>query len=329
MSTKQEVLALLQSSNDSLSGEEIASKLGVSRNSVWKAVNLLKQEGYEIESVTNRGYKLISTGDALTSASIMQYIPKKYNMLKIDVRDEVTSTNTVLKAIAEQGEKEGYVLISQEQTGGKGRLGRSFYSPFGSGLYMSILLRPKFSAENSLFITTAAAVATANAVREITGADAKIKWVNDIYIGYEKICGILTEASINFETNGLEYAVLGIGVNIKEPEGGFGELKGIATAIYKAEPPKGTRARLAAGILAKFMEFYNSLEEKAFMEEYKSLSFLTGIEIEYLLADKTESGVVLGIDDDAKLIVKLHSGEIKKYYAGEISIKKGYKEKKK
>ena len=132
------------------------------------------------------------------------------------------STNTLVKHLAEQGGREGMVVIAQHQTAGKGRLGRSFYSPKGTGLYLSILLRPKFSAQEALSITTAAAVAVAEAVDQVTGkegGEAKIKWVNDVYYRYRKVCGILTEASIDFETGGLHYAVLGIGVNLTPPPG--------------------------------------------------------------------------------------------------------------
>jgi len=325
MTLSDQVLSFLQQNGrESISGEEIAKQLGVTRNTVWKAVNKLKEEGYEISAGTNRGYVLNSSGDALTSASILQHIPKEYCDLDIIVEDRVTSTNTVLKKLAEQGSKEGTVLISQEQTAGKGRMGRSFYSPFGCGLYMSILLRPGFSAENSLLITTAAAVAVAKGITEVTGAKTRIKWVNDVYIGWKKVCGILTEASVDFENGGLSYAVLGIGINVREAEGGFMELADVATAIYQQHPPKGARARLAATVLTHFMSYYRVLEKKPFMREYQNLSLLTGVDIVYSIGAKQERGTVLGIDDDARLIVRLETGEIKYYLAGEVSIQKGF-----
>lgn len=325
MTLSDQVLSLLQEyGGESISGEEIAKQLGVTRNAVWKAVNKLKEEGYEIAAGTNRGYVLNSSGDALTSASILQHIPEEYRDLDILVEGRVTSTNTVLKQMAEQGRREGTVMISQEQTAGKGRLGRSFYSPFGCGLYMSILLRPSFSAENSLLITTAAAVAVAKGITEVTGVETKIKWVNDVYIGWKKVCGILTEASVDFENGGLTYAVLGIGINVQEAEGGFMELADMATAIYRKDPPKGTRARLAAAVLTHFLRYYRELEQKPFMKAYQSLSLLTGLDIVYSIGDKQEKGTVLGIDDDARLAVRLDSGEIKHYLAGEVSIQRGF-----
>lgn len=325
MTLPDRVLSLLQKcGGESVSGEEIAKQLGVTRNAVWKAVNKLKEEGYEITAGTNRGYVLNSNGDALTSSSILQHIPEEYRDLDILVEGRVTSTNTVLKQMAEQGYREGTVLISQEQTAGKGRLGRSFYSPFGCGLYMSILLRPSFSAEQSLLITTAAAVAVAKGITEVTGAETKIKWVNDVYIGWKKVCGILTEASVDFENGGLTYAVLGIGINVQEAEGGFMELADVATAIYKENSPKGIRAKLAASVLTHFLGFYRSLENKPFMKEYQELSLLTGADIVYSIGDKREQGTVLGIDDDARLMVRLENGEIQNYLAGEVSIQRGF-----
>lgn len=325
MMLQDQVLSLLQEyGGDSISGEEIAKQLGVTRNAVWKAVHKLKEEGYEITAGTNRGYVLSSSGDALTSASILQHIPDEYRDLNILVEGRVTSTNTVLKQMAEQGSREGTVLISQEQTAGKGRLGRSFYSPFGCGLYMSIILRPRFSAENSLLITTAAAVAVAKGITDVTGVETKIKWVNDVYIGRKKVCGILTEASVDFENGGLTYAVLGIGINVQEAEGGFMELADVATAIYQADPPKGTRARLAAAVLTHFMNYYRELEQKTFMKEYQGLSLLTGLDIVYSIGDRQEKGTVLGIEDDARLTVRLDTGEIRRYLAGEVSIQRGF-----
>lgn len=247
----------------------------------------------------------------------------------MDIREEVTSTNTVLKELAEQGEKEGHVLIAERQTAGKGRLGRSFASPRGTGLYMSILLRPRFSAEESLSITTAAAVAVAEAVERVTGRRAMIKWVNDVYLNGYKICGILTEASIDFETNGLHYAVLGIGVNLQEPEGGFpGELKEIAGAVYReAEtPPAGVRAALAAEILNSFFGFYQNLEKRPFLSEYRNRSLLTGKKIRFICGKKELSGTVRGIDEEARLLVSLENGEQAAFTAGEVAIDKDFLE---
>ena len=195
MSVADKVLELLENANHPFSGEEMAQQLGITRNSVWKAVGKLKEQGYEIEAATNRGYRLVSEKNVLTPQGVRRLLTGPARRCAIDVQDSVTSTNTLLKQIAEHGGAEGMVLIAHQQTQGKGRLGRAFFSPKGTGLYLSVLLRPRFSAEEALSITTAAAVAAAQAIDAVTGEHAQIKWVNDVYLRGRKVCGILTEAA--------------------------------------------------------------------------------------------------------------------------------------
>ncbi len=325
MDISDRVLEILRKNRLDVSGEVIAAELGISRSGVWKAVRKLREDGYHVEAVTNRGYRLVSESGVFAPTNIRRLIGPDIGSIEIDIREEVSSTNTVLKELAEQGRPEGLVLIAKRQSRGKGRLGRSFYSPEGLGLYMSILLRPELPAEDSLSITTAAAVAVAEAVSSITGRQAMIKWVNDVYLEGRKICGILTEAAIDFENNGLNYAVLGIGVNILEPPGGFPpEIAEVAGALYREEAPVDARTRLAAEILSRFFAFYRALPKRSYMEEYKKLSLLTGLEITFQQGRESWEGTVLGIDDDARLIVRLPSGEEKSFAAGEVSIvKKG------
>ena len=327
MSVTEDVLELLEEADGPISGEEMAEKLGVSRNSVWKAVGKLKEAGYEIEAGTNRGYRLISEHNVLTPAGVRRLLTGSARCCAIDVRDSVTSTNTVLKAIAEQGGAEGMTLIAQQQTQGKGRLGRSFLSPKGTGLYISVLLRPKFSAEESLSVTTAAAVAVAEAIDSVTGMHAKIKWVNDVYLRGRKVCGILTEASVDFENNGLQYAIVGIGVNIQEPPGGFApEIREVAGALYSGEVPEGVRTKLAAEILNHFFVYYDHLTQRTFMKAYRERSLLTGMEVTFTQGDTVKEGLVLGVDDEARLLVRLPDGVEKKFSAGEVNIKKDFLE---
>ncbi len=327
MNGTDQILELLEEAEGPLSGEEMAQRLGISRNSVWKAVQRLREDGYEIEAATNRGYRLVSSESALTPQGVRRLLTGPARSCAIDVRDTVTSTNTVLKAIAEQGGAEGMALIAQQQTQGKGRLGRTFLSPKGTGLYISILLRPKFSAEESLSVTTAAAVAVAEAIDSITGRHAMIKWVNDVYLQGRKVCGILTEASVDFENGGLHYAIVGIGVNIQEPPGGFApEIRDVAGALYQGEVPSGVRVRLAAEILNRFFGFYEHLTQRTFMEAYRQRSLLTGIEVTFTQGDRVHEGLVLGVDDEARLQVRLPSGEEKLFSAGEVNIKKDFLE---
>lgn len=325
MAVTEDVLELLENAEGPVSGEEMAEKLGVSRNSVWKAVGKLKEAGYEIDAGTNRGYRLLSSGNVLTPESVRRLLTGPAKGCAIDVRDSVTSTNTVLKAIAEQGGAEGMALIAQQQTQGKGRLGRTFLSPKGTGLYISMLLRPKVSAEDSLCVTTAAAVAVAEAIDCVTGQRAMIKWVNDVYLKGRKVCGILTEAAVDFENGGLHYAIVGIGVNIQEPPGGFApEIRDVAGALYHGEVPAGVRTRLAAEILNRFFGFYEHLTQRSFMEAYRERSLLTGLEVTFNQGDDVREGLVLGVDDEARLCVRLSSGEEKLFSAGEVNIKKDF-----
>lgn len=328
MAVTEDILDLLESAEGPVSGEEMAEKLGISRNSVWKAVGKLKEAGYEIEAGTNRGYRLISSHNVLTPQGVRRLLSGPAKGCAINVRDSVTSTNTVLKAIAEQGGAEGMILIAQQQTQGKGRLGRTFLSPKGTGLYISILLRPKFSAEESLCITTAAAVAVAEAIDEATDQHAMIKWVNDVYLRGRKVCGILTEASVDFENSGLNYAIVGIGVNIQEPPGGFApEIRDVAGALYQGEVPPGVRTKLAAEIVNRFFGFYTHLTQRPFMKSYRERSLLTGLEVTFAQGESIQEGLVLGVDDEARLRVRLKSGEERLFSAGEVNIKKDFLEK--
>lgn len=327
MQLKEKTLEILEANQTPVSGELIANRLGISRNMVWKIIQKLREEGYRISAVTNRGYQLLSLGNVLTAQAVRSFLPKSLSDLEIEVREQVTSTNTLLKETAEQGGREGCVLIAQEQTAGKGRLGRSFFSPADTGLYLSILLRPAYPAEQALSITTAAAVSVARAIETTTGIPAQIKWVNDIYVGGKKVCGILTEAALDFESGGLNYAIVGIGINVKEPAGGFSkELKHTAGALYAAALPDGLRAKLAAEVIKEFFEIYRQRDTNRYMHEYQARSFLTGLDITFLQGNCTEKGNVKGIDDQARLIVRLETGEERRYSAGEVQIHKDFAE---
>lgn len=323
MDISAKVLRILQDSKDAVSGEEIADQLGTTRNSIWKAVQKLRQAGYEIKAVTNRGYQLVSESGVLSPENVRRYMDKCLSNVAIDVQEVVSSTNTVLKVLAERGGREGMVVIAQRQEEGRGRMGRSFYSPKGTGLYMSILLRPDLAAEDSLAITTAAAVAVAEAIDRVTGQRAEIKWVNDVYLYGKKVCGILTEASLDFESGGLNYAVLGIGVNVQEPPGGFpAELADLVGAIFPHDSPSGARNRLAAEILNHFFASYRQLPQRSFMEQYRARLMLAGMEITFQQGSSQWDGVVLGVDDEAHLRVRLPDGREKAFGAGEVSIMK-------
>lgn len=239
---------------------------------------------------------------------------------RITVAEECPSTNAAVKALAEEGEGEGYVLIADRQTQGRGRLGRTFFSPSGTGLYLSVLLRPPMSASEGGRITTVAAVAAARAVKTVFDLDVEIKWVNDLYRNGRKVCGILTESSVNFETGRLDYAVCGVGFNVFPPAGGFpSELQTIAGAVCDGWSPTG-RGRLAAGFLN---EFYAGLREDypSVLEEYRRRSCLIGQRVVSPAKAFPGAATVLGIDDDGGLMVRLADGGVRTLSSGEVSVR--------
>lgn len=323
MNTKQRLITIFEENRGSfLSGEELAEQLGCSRAAVWKAVKSLKSEGYTITAVTNRGYCLDAGSDMISEASVGKYLGAAAEGVSVRVYKEVTSTNTVLRELAEQGAPEGTAVVSGTQTGGKGRLGRSFFSPPDTGLYLSILLRPHMAAFEAVRMTAAAAVAVAGAVEELSGRKAGIKWVNDIYIDGLKICGILTEASFSLENGGLDYAVVGIGVNAYEPEGGFPEeLRNIAGAVFR-ERKAELRSRLAGEIVTRFMEYYHDLSSKQMLEDYRARLLWKGERINAFRGAETTSCTLIDADPDYALRVRLDDGTEQRIQSGEITIRR-------
>lgn len=321
MKTTERVLELLEKNKGKyVSGGRIASFLGVSRNAVWKAVKTLQDRGYEIGAVTNKGYILTENNNLISAQSVDKFITAEN--IEIEYRDTVTSTNTLLKKMAENGEKEGYVLLAGEQTLGRGRLGRSFSSGNGTGVYFSILLRPDMKPSDSLLITTCAAVAVAKAIEKNTNKMTSIKWVNDIYMHDRKVCGILTEASFDLECGKLSYAVLGIGINMYFSENSLPEeLKDIAGAVFDEKPDGDTVSRIVADVINIFMEEYKVLVGKHFLFDYCSRSYLDGKDINVIKPDGTKEAVALDIDDDFRLHVKYSDGSEEYLSSGEVSTK--------
>ncbi len=243
----------------------------------------------------------------------------RYSFGAFDVLD---STNAYLKTLAAQGAREWSVAIAALQTAGRGRLGRSFFSPGATGLYMSVLIKPSASAyrlEAPKLITVAAAVAAARAIERLSGRETQIKWVNDIYVGGKKVAGILAEGVMG--AGGLESVVLGIGVNLFEPEGGFPDDIADRAAYLFEDGASDTRAELAIAFLDEFYALYARLGERMYMSEYRQRSYLTGRQVEFERDGKPFLGVVKDIDGDAALIVALHGGGEARLSAGEVSVK--------
>lgn len=242
------------------------------------------------------------------------------NKLNITVKDCSESTNNDVKALARQGENEGQVVVAYKQTAGKGRLGRSFYSPDGTGVYMSLLLRPKIKPEDATLITTAAAVSVCKALNKMGVDNCGIKWVNDVYISGKKVCGILAESG--FGTAGsMDYVVLGVGVNMYSPEGGFpDDIKDIAAAVFSEK--KGNMRNIFIGeFLNSFYEFYGNITDRKHVQEYKKLCFLYGCEVDVIVGDSVRRATVTGLDDDCGLQVKYDNGELAVLSSGEVSLK--------
>ena len=253
MALKDDILSELMV-NRFISGEELAEKYYVSRNSVWKAVKQLRDEGYEIEAVTNKGYCLKGDINKINAGSIRKKLKSEWSF---EILPETDSTNNYAKELAITGKRNKTVVITEKQSGGKGRLGRPFYSPEGNGLYMSVLFRPEINVDSAPLITSFTAVAVAEAVEKLSGQDVNIKWVNDVYMNGKKICGILTEAGFDFEGGTVDYAVIGIGINVLGTD--FpDELINIATSIEKETGLKISRNDLAAEVLNNLENMSNA-----------------------------------------------------------------------
>lgn len=250
-----------------------------------------------------------------------------YPELRIMVEDCLESTNTYLKLNSESYTDMDVLLIAKSQTGGRGRMGRSFCSPKG-GIYMSLLLHPDMCVEDSVSITTMAAVAVTEALSEITDREASIKWVNDVYLDDRKVCGILTEAKACLGTDRPEYVIVGIGVNVTEPEGGFPEeIRDIACAIFEhGKAPVGFKERLIERIVRRFFEYYNKPDKTAHFAEYKRRMNLLGKEIKIIEnifePEAFELATAIDIDEKCRLIVKYQDGTAKALSSGEVSVRK-------
>lgn len=322
MELKQQILKTLEENRgNSVNGAMMAEMLSVTRSAIWKNIKQLQKEGHHIDAVPNRGYRLKASNDILTAESIAPYLKNKAQDFHLDVRSSVTSTNTLAKEMASKGAAEGTVVLASEQTEGRGRMGRSFYSPNSTGLYLSLILRPKLDINDSLLITTSAAVAVAQAIEQLTDNDAQIKWVNDIFMNGKKVCGILTEASLNIENGGLEYAVVGIGINVTTKE--FPRnIENIAGSIFSEKPEdQPITSILAAEILNNLSDSMDNLTARSYLSEYKKRSFLIGKDIYVLKGKDTFLAKAIDIDDRARLVVEYSNKSREALSSGEVSVR--------
>ena len=322
MTTKEKLLALLEDSKGTFfSGEEIARTLQVSRAAVWKAVNALREDGYTIDAATNKGYRLSPDSDILSPQGIRRFLKPEYRDLDLTVLPTAPSTNALVREKANQGRPEGCIIIACEQTAGRGRYGRQFFSPVDSGVYLSLLLRPTaYSPQQATCLTAAAAAAMCQAIEAVTGQQPGIKWVNDIFLHGKKVCGILTEAAVGLETGTLNYMVLGAGVNLYPPVKGFPEeIRPIAGSVLERSCPEA-KNRLVGEFLNRFWDFYTHPECRAYLEDYRARSLAIGRNVTVLSAGKAVSAYAYGIDDDFRLLVRYENGDTEALSYGEIRI---------
>lgn len=328
---KTKILQMLHQAEteEYISGQELCEKLGVSRTAVWKSIKQLKEAGYVIEAVQNRGYRLVSAPDILSEGEIAGWVRTKW--LGHDVRyfNEIDSTNTEAKRIAEetQGRKgNGLIVAADMQTSGKGRRGRSWSSPHGTGLFFTILLKPDIDPSNAPMLTLVKALAVVKGITEITGLDAKIKWPNDVVLNGKKIVGILTEMSAQVDY--VNHIVVGTGINVHQTE--FPEeIAKTATSLDIELKKQGkelqiSRAELLAAILKKF-EFYYEIylqtqDLSALVEEYNALLVNCGQKVRVLDPLGEFEGQALGIDTRGELMVETEKG-IVKVSSGEVSVR--------
>lgn len=322
MTTKEKLLELFETSREVyLSGEDIAKKLSISRAAVWKAVKALQNDGYSIDAITNKGYCLSAQTDILSAQGIAKYLCSEIINMEIVVVDSISSTSAAVRERANLGAAEGYMILANEQTNGRGRLGRSFFSPKDTGIYMSLLLRPEnYSAKQAVRITTMAAVAMCEAIEAVSDEKAEIKWVNDIFVRGKKVCGILTEGSFNLESGLLDYAVLGLGINIYQPGRGFpDELSSIAGAVFEKKQ-NDVKNRLVSEFLNRFYSYYSAANQTDYVGEYRNRSFIIGKQVALTSFNESKNAVVMGIDDECRLLVKYPDGTEDCCSSGEISI---------
>ena len=325
MSTKNRILELLeQQRGESISGEHLAGVLGISRNAVWKAIKELQKDGYHIVAVTNKGYCLSAENDIISIPGIKPFLSERSQFYanKIQVHKSLESTNKTAKEMAVAGAEHGTIIISDCQTMGRGRYSRNFFSPSGGGLYMSMVLRPEaMHFKNPTSVTAFAAVSVCEAIESISTKVPRIKWVNDIFIDGKKVCGILTEAVTDFESGGLDWVVLGIGINVHTRTEDFPcDLQSIATSIYPDEKMSGVRNRLSAEIINRILGFETLPSETEIFEKYKKRLMVLGKKITVIQNRVEYKATAIDVDSVGHLVVKNESGERITLSSGEIRI---------
>lgn len=320
---KDAILKLLKSNRDYLSGEEISNVLGVSRTAIWKQMNTLRSAGYVIESQTKLGYRLLKVPDRLYPEEIKSHLKTAQIGRNIFYQDTLDSTNIKAKDIAEKSLTDGTVVVAERQTGGKGRLGRVWNSPHGTGIWMSVLVKPDILPMDASKITLLTAVSVAQGIEEVLGIRPGIKWPNDILIRGKKVCGILTEMKADMDR--VHHLIVGIGINVNDNE--FpADLSGIATSLKLETGIDINRAKMTAAILNSWEKNYFEFLQNGFSKvrsAWKDYSINLGVEVTVNTIKDVIQGIALDIDQDGALLVEDLRGIVHQILAGDVSLRKG------
>lgn len=319
---KTEILRYLKEADGYISGQELCERFHVSRTAVWKVMKQLEAEGYEIEAVRNRGYRLKTSEDILSREEILSSVKGQWAGKEVLYFAETDSTNTEAKKAAENGAPHGTLAVAEHQTGGKGRRGRTWDSPGGTGIFMSLILRPDMAPPHASMLTLVAALAAAKGIEVCAQVEPLIKWPNDIVINGRKICGILTEMSADPDC--INYVVVGIGINVNMeqfPE----EICQVAASIYTESGRKLKRSVLISAVMEAFEEYYSAFMETADMsgllEEYNGKLANCGRTVRVLDPAGEYSGTAQGINSQGELLVEMEDKTVRTVMSGEVSVR--------
>lgn len=323
--TRDHVLALLKESGENFcSGAKMSQTLGLSRAAIWKAVEGLRQEGYAISSVPNRGYRLEHSPDHLSAGELSGALSGCIIGGNLICLDCVDSTNNYAKKLADEGAPHGTVILTEQQTGGRGRQGKSFSSPAGKGLYLSALLRPELPPMEVVNLTAWTAVAICDAIEQVIGERPGIKWTNDIILHGKKLCGILTEMGLEAESGQLQYVVVGAGINVSQTEEDFEEeLSPIAISLQQALDRSIRRADLAAAVIRSLDRMIQDFPHKKedYLERYRADCLTTGHEVRLIQKGQARTAFAETIDDEFALVVRWPDGTKETITAGDVSVR--------
>lgn len=321
---KAQLLKLLRSRDAYVSGQELCEQFGVSRTAVWKMINQLKEEGYEIEAVSNRGYCLKSAPDLTSPEEITSRLTTDWAGRTVYHFGETGSTNIDAKRLADEGAPHGALVVADTQTMGRGRRGRGWESEdAGKAVYMTLLLKPQFSPEYASRVTLLMAMAVTAALEEVCeGQSVQIKWPNDVVINGRKACGILTEMSA--EPGYIHHVVIGTGINVNQssfPK----EIEQTAASVLRETGKMQPRALIIARVMFFFEQYYECFVQthdlSALREQYEAHLAGIGREVRVLDPKGEYTGVSKGITDSGELIVEKEDGTRVEVYAGEVSVR--------